>query len=53
MTVAVRATRTTARTIPAQQGLGITTCDAELPTTGWSVVHTADLDVLRGYPLRP
>ncbi|MFF8369967.1 class I SAM-dependent methyltransferase [Streptomyces lydicus] len=40
-------------TDPALQGLGITPGDAELLTTGWSVVHTADLDVLRGYALRP
>ncbi|MFI9359311.1 class I SAM-dependent methyltransferase [Streptomyces lydicus] len=40
-------------TDPALQGLGILPGDAELLTTGWSVVHTADLDVLRGYALRP
>ncbi|MFC9266249.1 class I SAM-dependent methyltransferase [Streptomyces zhihengii] len=33
--------------------LGISTADAELLTTGWAVVHTADLDVLRCYTLRP
>ncbi|KUO04820.1 class I SAM-dependent methyltransferase [Streptomyces caeruleatus] len=37
----------------AVQGLGITPADAELLTTGWSVVRTADLDVLRCYALRP
>ncbi|MEU5240931.1 class I SAM-dependent methyltransferase [Streptomyces lydicus] len=40
-------------TDPALHGLGITSSDAELLTTGWSVVHTADLDVLRGYALHP
>lgn len=40
-------------TDPALQGLGITPGDADLLTTGWSVVRTADLDVLRGYALRP
>ncbi|MET9800348.1 class I SAM-dependent methyltransferase [Streptomyces sp. NPDC006368] len=32
--------------------LGITPADTELLTTGWSVVRTADLDVLRCYALR-
>ncbi|MER6144709.1 class I SAM-dependent methyltransferase [Streptomyces sparsogenes] len=40
-------------TAPALQGLGITPADAELLTTGWSTVRTADLDVLRCYALRP
>ncbi|CAL9659868.1 class I SAM-dependent methyltransferase [Streptomyces sp. Tu 3180] len=40
-------------TDPARQGLGITPADAELLTTGWSVVRTTDLDVLRCYALRP
>ncbi|MFC5804507.1 class I SAM-dependent methyltransferase [Streptomyces formicae] len=40
-------------TDPDLQGLGITPADAELLTTGWSVVRTADLDVLRCYALRP
>ncbi|MFI6415654.1 class I SAM-dependent methyltransferase [Streptomyces sp. NPDC050585] len=35
------------------QNLGITPAEAELLTAGWSTVHTADLDVLRGYALRP
>ena len=38
---------------PALLGLGISPADAELLTTGWSVVHTADIDVLRCYALRP
>ncbi|MES4909255.1 MULTISPECIES: class I SAM-dependent methyltransferase [unclassified Streptomyces] len=38
---------------PALQRLGITPADAELLTTGWSTVRTADLDVLRCYALRP
>ncbi|MFJ3720817.1 class I SAM-dependent methyltransferase [Streptomyces sp. NPDC090057] len=38
---------------PALQGLGITTAEAELLTTAWSVVRVADLDVLRCYALRP
>ncbi|QES52114.1 class I SAM-dependent methyltransferase [Streptomyces venezuelae] len=40
-------------TDPAIQGLGISPADAELLTEGWSVVRTADLDVLRCYALRP
>ncbi|MEU3290123.1 class I SAM-dependent methyltransferase [Streptomyces longwoodensis] len=36
-----------------QQNLGITPTQAELLTTGWSAVRTADLDVLRCYALRP
>ncbi|WP_234333399.1 hypothetical protein [Streptomyces viridochromogenes] len=40
-------------TDPALQGLGITSMEAELLTTGWSVVRTADRDVLRCYALRP
>ncbi|MEU5116878.1 class I SAM-dependent methyltransferase [Streptomyces longwoodensis] len=35
------------------QGLGITPAQAEILTAGWSVVRTADLDVLRCYALRP
>lgn len=35
------------------QNLGITPAQAELLTTGWSAVRTADLDVLRCYALRP
>ncbi len=35
------------------QGLGITPAQAEILTAGWSSVHTADLDVLRCYALRP
>jgi 2-polyprenyl-3-methyl-5-hydroxy-6-metoxy-1,4-benzoquinol methylase len=35
------------------QDLGITRADAELLTAGWSVVRTADLDVLRCYALQP
>lgn len=35
------------------QDLGITPAQAEMLTAGWSVVHTADLDVLRCYALRP
>ncbi|WP_306326971.1 class I SAM-dependent methyltransferase [Streptomyces venezuelae] len=37
----------------ALHGLGIPPADAELLTTGWSVVRIADLDVLRCYALRP
>ncbi|GGM18042.1 hypothetical protein GCM10010129_72810 [Streptomyces fumigatiscleroticus] len=33
--------------------LGITANEAETLTAGWSVTHTADLDVLRCYALRP
>ncbi|MBL1086163.1 class I SAM-dependent methyltransferase [Streptomyces actinomycinicus] len=33
--------------------LGITAAEAETLTAGWSVVRTADLDVLRCYALRP
>ncbi|MFC9585808.1 class I SAM-dependent methyltransferase [Streptomyces yangpuensis] len=40
-------------TDPALLGLGIWPADAELLTTGWSVVRTADIDVLRCYALRP
>ncbi|MEU9599881.1 class I SAM-dependent methyltransferase [Streptomyces sp. NPDC048109] len=35
------------------QDLGITPAQAEILTAGWSAVHTADLDVLRCYALRP
>ncbi|MFD8847830.1 class I SAM-dependent methyltransferase [Streptomyces sp. NPDC059604] len=35
------------------QSLGITPAQAELLTAGWSAVHTADIDVLRCYALRP
>ncbi|MFJ8364443.1 class I SAM-dependent methyltransferase [Streptomyces sp. NPDC093984] len=35
------------------QHLGITRAEAETLTAGWSVVRTADLDVLRCYALRP
>ncbi|MFB6988036.1 class I SAM-dependent methyltransferase [Streptomyces sp. NPDC056178] len=35
------------------QHLGITAAQAETLTAGWSVVRTADLDVLRCYALRP
>ncbi|MFG3348727.1 class I SAM-dependent methyltransferase [Streptomyces sp. NPDC048018] len=40
-------------TDPALLGLGIPPTDAELLAAGWSVVRTADLDVLRCYALRP
>ncbi|MFB7591955.1 class I SAM-dependent methyltransferase [Streptomyces sp. NPDC056169] len=40
-------------TDPALLGLGISPADAELLTTGWSVVRTADLGVLRCYALHP
>ncbi|MFF8275782.1 class I SAM-dependent methyltransferase [Streptomyces lateritius] len=40
-------------TDPALLGLGITPAEAETLTGGWSVVRTADLDVLRCYALRP
>lgn len=33
--------------------LGISPAEAEILTAGWSVVRTADLDVLRCYALRP
>jgi ubiquinone/menaquinone biosynthesis C-methylase UbiE len=33
--------------------LAITRAEAEMLTSGWSAVHTADLDVLRCYALRP
>ncbi|MFC9283671.1 class I SAM-dependent methyltransferase [Streptomyces collinus] len=33
--------------------LGISSAEAEILTAGWSVVRTADLDVLRCYALRP
>ncbi|WP_328876049.1 class I SAM-dependent methyltransferase [Streptomyces sp. NBC_00287] len=33
--------------------LGITQAEIEMLTVGWSVVRTADLDVLRCYALRP
>ncbi|MER6567851.1 class I SAM-dependent methyltransferase [Streptomyces sp. NPDC001093] len=33
--------------------LGISAAEAEILTAGWSVVRTADLDVLRCYALRP
>lgn len=35
------------------QHLGITAAEAESLTAGWSVVRTADLDVLRCFALRP
>ncbi|MFI5867578.1 class I SAM-dependent methyltransferase [Streptomyces sp. NPDC051546] len=35
------------------QGLGITPAEAEILTSGWSVVRTHDLDVLRCYALHP
>ncbi|MFZ3467638.1 class I SAM-dependent methyltransferase [Streptomyces sp. 4.24] len=35
------------------QGLGISPAEVEILTAGWSVVRTADLDVLRCYALRP
>lgn len=35
------------------KNLGITAAEAETLTAGWSVVRTADLDVLRCYALRP
>ncbi|MFC6066997.1 class I SAM-dependent methyltransferase [Streptomyces ochraceiscleroticus] len=35
------------------QDLGITPEESEVLTAGWSVVRTADLDVLRCYALRP
>ncbi|MEU6867675.1 class I SAM-dependent methyltransferase [Streptomyces sp. NPDC046876] len=38
---------------PALHRLGITSAEAELLTSGWSVVRTSDLDVLRCYALRP
>ncbi|MEU8762865.1 class I SAM-dependent methyltransferase [Streptomyces sp. NPDC048659] len=38
---------------PFLLSLGISPADAELLTSGWSAVHTADLDVLRCYALRP
>ncbi|MFE6039943.1 class I SAM-dependent methyltransferase [Streptomyces sp. NPDC056452] len=34
-------------------GLGISPAEVETLTSGWSVVRTADLDVLRCYALRP
>lgn len=40
-------------TDPALLRLGIPSADAELLMAGWSVVRTADLDVLRCYALRP
>ncbi|MDF3140934.1 MULTISPECIES: methyltransferase domain-containing protein [unclassified Streptomyces] len=40
-------------TDPALLGLCITPAEAETLTAGWSVVRTADLDVLRCYALRP
>ncbi|MFE5592919.1 class I SAM-dependent methyltransferase [Streptomyces sp. NPDC056549] len=40
-------------TDPSLQNLGISPLDAELLSTGWSSVRTADLDVLRCYALRP
>ncbi|MET9374056.1 class I SAM-dependent methyltransferase [Streptomyces sp. NPDC002992] len=40
-------------TDPALLGLGISPSDAELLAAGWSVVRTADLDVLRCFALRP
>ncbi|WP_205613747.1 hypothetical protein [Streptomyces sp. S1] len=39
--------------VPALLGLGISPADTELLTTGWSVVRTADTDVLRPCALRP
>ncbi|MFE1405448.1 class I SAM-dependent methyltransferase [Streptomyces sp. NPDC058770] len=35
------------------QNLGITPAETEILTAGWSAVHTADLDVLRCYAMRP
>ncbi|MFC7908340.1 class I SAM-dependent methyltransferase [Streptomyces nigra] len=40
-------------TDPALLSLGITPAEAGTLTAGWSVVRTADLDVLRCYALRP
>ncbi|MGW7304423.1 class I SAM-dependent methyltransferase [Streptomyces sp. NPDC054835] len=40
-------------TDPSLLKLGISPADAELLMAGWSVVRTADLDVLRCYALRP
>ncbi|MEV8535201.1 class I SAM-dependent methyltransferase [Streptomyces sp. NPDC051211] len=40
-------------TDPALLELAITPAEAETLTAGWSVVRTADLDVLRCYALRP
>ncbi|MFI6107471.1 class I SAM-dependent methyltransferase [Streptomyces sp. NPDC051310] len=40
-------------TDPALLRLGITEAETELLTAGWSVVRTADIDVLRCYALRP
>ncbi|MEU6210867.1 class I SAM-dependent methyltransferase [Streptomyces sp. NPDC047023] len=40
-------------TDPALLEVGISPAEAELLTTGWSVVRTADIDVLRCYALRP
>ncbi|MEV4741773.1 class I SAM-dependent methyltransferase [Streptomyces sp. NPDC049555] len=33
--------------------VGITTGDKDLLTTGWSAVHTTDIDTMRCYALRP
>lgn len=40
-------------TDPALLGLGINPAEAEILTAGWSVVRTADIDVLRCYALHP
>ncbi|MGW5421625.1 hypothetical protein [Streptomyces sp. NPDC003943] len=40
-------------TNPTLQKRGISPLEAELLTTGWSCVRTADLNVLRCYALRP
>ncbi|MFF7177564.1 methyltransferase [Streptomyces sp. NPDC008121] len=40
-------------TAHSSQGLGITPAQAEILTTGWSAVQTADVDVLRCFALRP
>ncbi|MFF9157631.1 class I SAM-dependent methyltransferase [Streptomyces sp. NPDC014846] len=40
-------------TDPALLGLGINPAEVEILTAGWSVVHTADIDVLRCYALHP
>ncbi|MGV9245377.1 class I SAM-dependent methyltransferase [Streptomyces sp. NPDC003710] len=40
-------------TDPALSRLGISPAEAEILTAGWSLVRTADIDVLRCYALRP
>ncbi|MGW7428234.1 class I SAM-dependent methyltransferase [Streptomyces sp. NPDC054861] len=40
-------------TTHSSQGRGITPAQAEILTTGWSAVQTADVDVLRCFALRP